>query len=103
MFLRVDKDKARRKGVVYIAQVGNKVVVGRSKNTTQLGVIINIATECAVKNKLPEITILKMKKVSDTYKAEAYLHSALYEYTDNNNYYKGVEKAEIDIAWKEMI
>jgi len=100
MFLKVDKEKAAKRGSVYVAKVGNKIIAGRSKETKLVDITLDVAKDYAKGRTLPAITILHSKKVRDSIKAESLLHSLLYEHAGKDTYL--VTEDELAKIWKDV-
>jgi len=100
MFLKVDKEKAAKRGSVYIARVGKKVIAGRSKEVKLVDITLDIARDYAKGRTLPAITVLYDKKVRDTVKSESMLHALLHEYEDKGSYY--LPEDALAMIWKDV-
>lgn len=100
-FMKVDTRKAERKGSIFLAKVGTKVVVGRSGSTRKVAAVLTIAAGHINKGHLPEITLLKFKQCSDTFAAESLLHSFLSPYRCAGEYYNAT-KEELEKIWRNI-
>ena len=100
MFLKIDKKKAERRGSIFLGSVLGKVIVGRVKGTSKTSALLSLVADNITGNTVPEIELLKFKKVRDTYKMEAMLHSLLYEYKGQGEYYH-VTQEELNQIWKD--
>ena len=101
-FLKVDTDRASRKGVVFAAQVGNMVTIGRSMCSGKADAVMAIAAKSIVRGYLPEIRLLKIKKTPNTYAAESLLHSMLSKYRCKVGENYNVPVDELERIWKEV-
>ncbi len=100
MFLKVDKEKAAKRGSVYIARVGKKIIAGRSKEIRLVDLTLDIARDYVKGRTLPAITVLHNKKVKDTVKSESMLHALLYEYEDRGSYL--IAEDVLATIWKDV-
>lgn len=87
-FLKVDKDKAKKKGSIFVAKVDeDKYYVGKNRATDKTSAVLTIAGMCVEGGSLPTIEIVRFKTSSDTYAAEIFLHTRLIEYKGEGEYY----------------
>ena len=102
-FLSVDKDRLRRKGSVFVAKVdGSKIVVGRCSGTQKVNALLAVAADWVKGNKLPEIEVIKMKKVTNMYLSEATLHSYLMDFLEPSGRFYDVSDKVVADYWKEV-
>ena len=102
-FIKVDKDRIRKKGAVYIATVGDHYVIGRTMSTDKTAAAIKVATEFASKGVVPAVKIVKFRKSNNTYREEALLHSLLFEYLDRGiHWWYIITEDELNEAWKAI-
>ena len=102
-FFKVDKDKAARKGSVYVASVGKKMVIGRGAATTKIAAVVSIAANHVTsKGHLPEVTVLKFKKTPNTYAAESLLHSLLCDCKSSKGDFYEVSLDRLESVWGEI-
>lgn len=102
-FLRVDKDRVKRRGSVFVVVVdGHKVIVGRTAGDSKTGAMLKVAVDYATSKKVPMVQLMKFKKSSDTYRDESFMNSLLYEYIDEGGAWYNVTKETVDLLWREL-
>jgi len=78
-FIVVNKDKVKNKGIVYLLQVGDAVTI-TTNQTNKLDAILDTARKFYSKGRVPEIKVLRSKKVKDRFYLESRLNGTLYDY-----------------------
>ena len=101
-FLKIDRDRLKNRGSVFIAEVGGHgIVIGRIGGGSRVAAMLAVAADHISKGHLPEIRLLKFKKSSNTVLAEAQLHSLLSDYKGQGDYYL-VTSDVLDKMWREV-
>jgi len=100
-FMKVDKDRLKRRGSVYVAQTAKGYVIGRIHNNCKVTALLDAAGKLCDGKTLPSIKLVRIKKFRDIYKTEAYLHSMMSDSINKDGYYE-VTAEELKLMWKEL-
>ena len=100
-FLKVNKSKGIRKGSVYVASIeGKGLVIGTILKKTKISdIMIELAVSHITKRNIPNIVLLRSKKVSDVVVEEARLNAELFEYYDCKKEYLRVGIDRVEEVW----